>query len=186
MCASILKSHSQQLFGNLQLPFWDRGNWKKLKIEIEGFATSLGDYAGVLDVKKRKMNTLHASLSLSRTTGDNLSVEFLTPRHSLPSDIAAFQEKLERSGFNVAIEINELLPSDHQKRYNLIQCLKNGLLSPAILAMYSPGSNIGNIYWLWLTDATDMSSAIQSCHQIIEFIKSSIPAYHTRAMRDYG
>ena len=183
MCAGTLKSHSQRLFGNLQLPFWDRGDWKKLKIKIEGFAASLGDYAGVLDVKKRKMYTLHASLSPSRTIGDNLSVEFLTPRRSLPSDIAAFQEKLERSGSNVAIEINELLPSDRRKRYNLIQCLKNGLLSPAILATYSPGSNIGNIYWLWLTDATDMSSAIQSCHQVIEFIKSSIPAYHTRAMR---
>ena len=28
-----------------------------------------------------------------------------------------------------------------------------------------------------------MSSAIQSCHQVIESMKSSIPAYHTRAVR---
>ena len=183
MCASTLKSHSQRLFGNLQLPFWDRGDWKRLKTEIEAFSASLGDYADILNVKKQKMNALHGSLFPTRTVADNLLVEFLTPRHSLSSDIVVFQEKLERSGTNVAIEIDELLPSDRRKRYDLIQRLKNGLLSPAILATYSPGSNIGNIHWLWLTGDTDISSAIQSCHQVIESIKSCIPTYHTRAMR---
>ena len=129
------------------------------------------------------MNALHGSLSPTRTVADNLSVEFLTPRRSLSSDIVVFQEKLERSGTNVAIEIDELLPSDHRKRYDFIQRLKNGLLLPAIFATYSAGSNIGNIHWLWLTGDTDISSAIQSCHQVIESIKSCIPTYHTRAMR---
>ena len=129
------------------------------------------------------MNALHGSLSPTRTVADNLLVEFLTPRRSLSSDIVVFQEKLERSGTNVAIEIDELLPSDHQKRHDLIQRLKNGLLSPAILATYSPGSNIGNIHWLWLTDDTNISSAIQSCHQVIESVKSCIPTYHIRVMR---
>ena len=61
------------------------------------------------------MNALHESSSPARTVGDDLLLEFLTPRRSLSSDIAAFQEKLERSGANVAIEIDELLPSDRRK-----------------------------------------------------------------------
>ena len=183
MCTSTLKSHSQQLFGNLQLSFWDRVDWKRLKTEIKCFAACLGDYADSLYVKKHRINFLHGSSSPARTVGNNLLVEYLTPRHSLLPDIAAFQEKLEGSGANVTIEIDELLPTDHRKRYDVIQQLKDGLLSPAILATYSPGSNVGNIHWLWIADATDISSAIQSCHEVIESIKCDIPTYHTRAMR---
>jgi len=51
----------------------------------------------------------------------------------------------------------------------------------AILPTYSPGSNIGKIHWLWITDATNISLAIQFCHQDIESIKSDVPTYHTRA-----
>ena len=79
--------------------------------------------------------------------------------------------------------MNFSVPTDHRKRYDVIQQLKDGLLSPAILATYSPGSNVGNILWLWIADATDISSAIQSCHEVIESIKCDIPTYHTRAMR---
>jgi len=183
MRASTLKSHSQQLFGNLQLPFWDRGEWKTLKPDIRSLAICLGDYADSLSVKKQRTSALRASLSPARTVGNNLTVEYLTSRHSIKTEIAIFQEKLESAEVNTPVCIDDLLPIDRRKRYDVVQHLKGGLLSPAILATYSSGSNIGNIYWLWITDATDISSAIQSCHQAIESIKSDIPTYHTRAMR---
>ena len=54
---------------------------------------------------------------------------------------------------------------------------------PAILATYAPGSNIGSLHWLWQTDASDISSALQVCQPIIEQLKTNMPEYHTRAMR---
>jgi len=110
MCAGTLKSHSQRLFGNLQLPFWDRGDWKRLKTDTEQFAANLGDYADILNVKKQNMNDLHQSSSPARSIGEDLLVEFLTPRHSVSPEIAIFQENMESSGINVAVEIDKLLP----------------------------------------------------------------------------
>jgi len=54
MCAGTLKSHSQRLFGNLQLPFWDRGDWKRLKTDTEHFAASLGIMLTFLMQKDRR------------------------------------------------------------------------------------------------------------------------------------
>ena len=39
------------------------------------------------------------------------------------------------------------------------------------------------MYRLWLTDATEISSALQSCHPVIESLKGNVPEYHIRAMR---
>jgi len=127
------------------------------------------------------MNDLHQSSSPARSIGEDLLVEFLAPRHSVSPEIAIFQENLvsmlllKLTSFYLVTVDNDIA--------NLVQQLKNGLLSPAILATYSPGNNIGNIHWLWLTDATVIFSAVQSCHQVIESIKVNIPTYHTRAMR---
>jgi len=55
--------------------------------------------------------------------------------------------------------------------------------SATILATYAQGGNVGSLHWLWLTDATEISSALQSCQPIIESLKADMPQYHTRAMR---
>lgn len=85
-----------------------------------------------------------------------------------------------RSGVNVAVDIDSLLPSDRRQQYDHIQLLKQGMSSPTILA---PGGNVCSLQWLWLTDATEISSALQSCQPILETLKAGMPEYHTCAMR---
>ena len=53
---------------------------------------------------------------------------------------------------------------------------------PVVLATYSPGSNLGNLHWLWRTSAPDISSAFQCCQPILGKIKAEIPSFHTIAM----
>ena len=95
----------------------------------------------------------------------------------------AFSAAVSSAGVNVAVDIDSLLPSDHRQRYDRIQLLKQGISSPAILATYVPGGNVSSLHWLWQTDATEISSALQSCQPIIESLKADMPEYHTRAMR---
>ena len=54
---------------------------------------------------------------------------------------------------------------------------------PIILVTYSPGSNLGNLHWIWHTSATDINSALQTCQPLIERLRITIPQFHTRAMR---
>ena len=87
------------------------------------------------------------------------------------------------AGVNVAVDIETLLPCDRRERYDRIQLLKQGKSSPAILATYDQGGNLGSLHWLRLTDATDISSALKLCQSIIESLKAGTPQYHTQAMR---
>ena len=61
--------------------------------------------------------------------------------------------------------------------------VKAGMHMPTVIVTYSPGGNIGNLHWIWHTTCTDISSALQSCQPILETIRSDIPHFHTRAMR---
>ena len=183
LCADTLKSHSQRLFGNLQRPFWSRSGWNVLKAEVELLAKALAKYADCLCAKKARITSLHASCVPARTVGNALTVEYISTRLTVPNELDAFSAAVSSAGFNVAVDIDSLLPSDRRQRYDRIQLLKQGMSSPAILATYAPGGNVCSLHWLWLTDATEISSALQSCQPILETLKASLPEYHTRAMR---
>ena len=81
---------------------------------------------------------------------------------AVPTELDAFSAAVSNAGINVAIDIDTLLPSDRRQRYDHIQLLKQGMSSPTILATYAPGGNVGSLHWLWKTDATEISSALQS------------------------
>ena len=54
---------------------------------------------------------------------------------------------------------------------------------PLVHITYSPGSNVGNIHWIWHSDATSIDNGLHKVQPIIEHLKQNIPQYHTRAMR---
>ena len=84
LCAATLKSHSQNLFGNLQRSFWLRPGWNVLKAE-EVLAKALAKYADCSGVKKARMTTLHASSLPARTVGNALNIEYISSRHLVPT-----------------------------------------------------------------------------------------------------
>ena len=124
LSADTLTSHSQRLYGNLQLPFWSRQAWCGFKTEVELLAQAVAKYAGSLSVKKSRINVLHISSVPARTVADNLTVEYLSPRLSVPRSICAFDEAVQAAGMNVAVDIDHLLPRDRRKRYDVIQDMK--------------------------------------------------------------
>ena len=183
LCAASLKSHSQSLFGNLQRSFCLRPGWNVLKAEVEVLARALAKYADCLGVKKARMTSLHASSVPARTVGNALNVKYISSRHTVPTKLDAISAAVSSAGVNVAVDIDTPLPCDRRDWYDRIQLFKQGMSSPAILATYDPGGNVGSLHCLWLTDATNISSALLSCQSIIESLKANMPQYHTRAMR---
>ena len=183
LCATTLKSHSQRLFGNLQHHFWSRSEWTRFKVDVEQLAKSLAKYADCLGVKRAKMMSLHASSLPAITVGNALTVEYVSSRHAVPTEVGSICAAVSSAGANVPYDINSLPPGDRRRRYDCIQIAKQGMTFPAILATYSPGNNIGSLHWLWQTDASDISSALQVCQPIIEQLKANMPMHHTRAMR---
>ena len=177
LSCDLLKSHSQRLFGNLQSPFWSRSGWSTVKREVELLAEALARYADLLTSKRARITSLHHSDAPARTVANGLTVDFIKSRHTVPSVLDKFTEAIHEAGTNVPVDLDPLLPGDRRRRYDLIQVLKCGLNSSAVLATYSTGSNIGSLHWLWL------SSALQSCQPVIESLRSEMPQYHTRAMR---
>ena len=127
--------------------------------------------------------SLHASSLPARTVGNALTVKYVSSRHAVPTEVGSICAAVSSAGVNVPYDINSLLPGDRRRRYDCIQIVKQGMTFPAILATYSPGSNIGSLHWLWQTDASDISSALQVCQPIIEQSKANMPKHHTRAMR---
>ena len=50
--------------------------------------------------------------------------------------------------------------------------------------MYSPGSNIGNVHFLWkVPDDTTILDCFEQSVASIESAKQQLPVFHTRAMR---
>ena len=105
------------------------------------------------------MTSLHASSVPARTVGNGLNIEYISSRHTVPTELDAISAAVSSASVNVAVDIDTLLPCDRHERYDCIQLLKQGMPSPAILATYDPGGNVGSPHLLWLTDATDISSA---------------------------
>jgi len=84
---------------------------------------------------------------------------------------------------NTPLELRPLLPNDRRRRYEWIQKLEDGLQMPTVYVQYSPGSNIGDLHWIWQCTAENIGDALKICHPITENLKKDIPQYHTQAMR---
>ncbi len=82
----VLKSHTQRLFGNLQCHFWSRSGWNTLRTDVELLANSISTYADLQGAKKAKVNSLHKYNVPARVISEALSVQYINPCHSAPSD----------------------------------------------------------------------------------------------------
>ena len=157
--------------------------WKTFKAEVEILARMLQKYADIISEKRLKMLELHTSQEQVRTIANSMTVQHLAARHTLEQCLQDLSSAVEEAGPDVPVPLENFLPNDRRRRYEYIEHVKTGLKMPTVLVTYSPGGNIGSLHWIWHTTCTDISSALQSCQPILESIRSDIPQFHTRAMR---
>ena len=82
--------------------------------------------------------------------GDFLTVQYIKSRFRIPSDIKKVDEVVFTVGYNVSVDLQDFLLEYRRRQYEMIQQIKCGLSWTAILLTYAPGSNTGNLRWMWL------------------------------------
>ena len=100
------------------------------------------------------------------------------------ASLVGIERKVENCDFYELNFISELLPSDHTQKHRVVESLiSNGLQFNCILLVYTPGSNIGNLHFLWKIPSSAEVTECFECSQSSIEAKKRIPIYHTRAMR---
>ena len=175
------------LINILENSYWDRLPWKDLKTHFLLLCDCLTNYVDYLHQKNKKMKLVHRSPTPVRAFGNNLKMTFIQ-KVSSPVNLSfhtAVNESLNNKPCYEFVNISDLLPPDSVKKHRALHGLiSSGLSFSCILLVYSPGSNIGNLQFLWkIPEDTDPSTCFQTSQTTVEDIKKIIPIYHTRAMR---
>jgi len=75
--------------------------------------------------------------------------QFVAPCHKSLSPALSQAEAYQH------LSVGEFCPTDVQCHYKYIQRLKSGLSVPFVLLTYSPGNNMGNLYFAWSFERSD-------------------------------
>jgi len=100
------------------------------------------------------------------------------------TSLRAIESTLDAKACFEFVSATSLLPSNSMQKHRLIELLTStGLKFPFAMLLYSPGSNIGNLIFLWKLPESDVPSIFEQSQTVVENVKAVIPIYHTRAMR---
>ena len=169
----------------LQANLWEREGWCQLKPNIASLAQVLVQYIEYLSQKNEKAKRYHASPTPARELSENLRLKVVSKAAKPHLSLTSIEEALANKSNYEYVHITDILPSDPNKRYRLLETLTNhGLTISCILLVYAPGSNIGNLHFLWkVPDNIDSTQCFEQSFPVVEAVKQVLPHYHTRAMR---
>lgn len=159
--------------------------WSTMKNDVEQLARSTASYADLLLDKRVRMEAIHTCSSTEpvQQISQYLTVMYTKSRVLTPAFLGPISVSLKSLGPNAPLELGRLLPTDRRRRYEWVEALKQGLDIPLVHVTYAPGSNIGNLHWVWHCTAENIDQALSTSQPIIEQIKRDIPEFHTRAVR---
>ena len=177
-----IELHVNNIASCLQCSYWDTSHvWMNFKVEVSCLLDSLYNYSEYLCKKQKVSVANHRSQTSIRSLPDNIQLIYLPPNSNFPSKLESLVEAVRNEEEYNYICVNLYTPDEPVKKFRYIECLKFGIDTPCMLLVYSPGSNVGNQYYLWkVCDEDDIFTRSQ---QVIEKVKLTIPVYHTRAMR---
>ena len=179
---SLLELHVNNLSTSLQCTYWDSSDvWTEFKTEVCGLMEALYGYYEHLQVKRNSSLRNHRREMPLRSISENMNIYVLPVTSKYSSQLEALTQDIRHEMDYSFLCVNNYTPDEPVKRFRYIENLKCGLNIPCILLCYSPGSNIGNQYYLWKVNEDD--DVITKSQQVIEAIKIHLPVYHTRAMR---
>ena len=164
--------------------YWDRDGWCEFKQLLLSLLCSLSGYVEYLNSKNKMMKLRHKSPTPVIDLGSNLSIKYLSPCSGIKGD-SSLEKVIERELMKVSdyeyVEVTQFLPSDPAKKHRSLDgLLQQGLSIPSVLLTYSPGSNIGNMHFIW--EVPDLNP-LECSEQSQRSIEQVIPKYHTRAIR---
>ncbi len=187
MSSDSLQDFSLELSTILQFSFWDRPGWAELKPDVNSLLLSLYSYSDYLVQKNKRIKSDHHSPTPIREFSEHLQLEYISSTSSqlVPPNLMAIDEYMINQELYEATHISTLLPSNCVQKHRVVNCLvSNGLSSLCILLIYSPGSNVGNLNFLWKVPSdADIAECFERSQPIVEQTKLKLPVFHSRAMR---
>ena len=188
LSCDVLQEVALELSTLLNFSFWDKGKWPELKPHFQDLLGSLSSYVDYLVQKNKRMKVDHRSPTPVRDLSSNLHLKYIASceeTNDSPLALASIEDRLHDMQCFEVLHISNLLPTNRIQRHRVINSLvSSGLSYPTILLVYSPGSNIGNLHFLWkVPDDTTISDCFEQSVTSIESAKQQLPVFHTRAMR---
>ena len=159
--------------------------WEIFRSSLIKLIESISSYAAYLAVRCRAMTVHHSSSEPAVNFCDASNVRYVAARSDAVSPLLSnLNTAVSNSPMYKKIHVNDYAPKDRRQRYLYVQELERGLSSSIFFFTYSHGSSVGNNHFVWR--APDHVSA-EACSvenlRLIEEIKSQIPTFHTRAMK---
>ena len=187
LSSDVLKQYALELSVILEESYWNRDRWCDFKQILLTLLNSISGYVNYLNSKNKAMKERHKSPTPVREIGKNLCIKLLSPCSMRGDSLfeKSVEIELEKTSYFEYVHLTRFLPSDPAKKHQVLQSLlQEGLSVPTVLLTYSPGSNIGNLHFVWKVPPTlDPVECLEQSQQCIEAVKQNIPVYHTRAMR---
>ena len=180
-----LNGFVQDLCTILQHPYWDREQWKELKSSVTELCESLAGYVEYLQMKNKRSKINHRSPTPVRELGENIRLKFLPKADTIQEQLQPINSLIHEKPSYTCLPLMDYTPNDPIKKHRFMATLEStGLSVSCILLVYQPGSNIGNMQFLWkVPDDQDVSECFEHSQTVIERVKQCLPVYHTRAMR---
>jgi len=172
----------------LQANPWERENWREFKQDVSNLASSISGYVEYLSQTNTVTKYNHTLPMPVRELSSNLQLKLIPiskTNSATPTSLCNIEKTLDNKSCFEFISANSLLPpSNSMQKHCLIELLSaNSLKFPCAILMYTPGSNIGNLIFLWkLPCVTDVSSLFEQSQATVENVKAVIPQYHTCVM----
>ena len=184
LSADLIQQHVLELTTVLHAKYWSREGWLEFRGDVFNLSLSLAGYVEYLSEKNKKMKIRHKSPTPVRQLSEYLQVKFLSSC-STSQTFDAIEAAFENKSIFEYVNLSSYLPQEPVKRHRMLDSIiQSGLSSPCVLLTYAPGSNIGNLNFLWkVPNDIEPVQCLERSQCIIENIKKEIPTFHTRAMK---
>ena len=185
LCGTTTEQYANSLAACLQSSYWDNPSWKKFKPQVAQLAECLAGYATYLSKKKKTSLQNHCVAQPIRSLANNIHLYVIPSVKKASPVLATLSLAVEESNNFQYLVVNDFAPSDPIKKFQYIDALKKGLTVRCMLFNYTPGSNIGNQWYIWKVGSSseDECELLATSQKTIEEIKKSLPVFHSRAMR---
>ena len=187
--SDALQDFALELSTILNFSFWNRTGWVELKCNFDSLLFSVVSYCDYLAQKNKKAKINHRSPTPVRDISEHLQLKYI-PQSSeeLPANLAVINSLITGKDYYEATYISTHLPSNCVQKHRIVNSIiSDGCCSsiPCMLLVYSPGSNIGNLHFLWkVPPNAEIAECFECSQPVIEQTKKTFPVFHSRAMRD--
>lgn len=166
----------------IHVSFMQQQEWETLKEHLVQLIEATSSYAAYLAMRCKVMKLIHSSPEPVVNFSDAINLQYLPPSTSVSTLMSVLDIALSNSNTSQKIHVNEFASKYRRQRYLYIKELEKGLSCPMFLLTYSHGSNVGNYQFVWKAPA-HMEACTPENVRLIEEIKSEIPTFHTRAVK---